>query len=84
VRVYDALMETETAMTVGTVALLAGVTARTLHHYDEIGLVSPDGHTDAGYRLYSRRNIERLQGGRWLGAVPFGRYCCQPPTAVLG
>jgi len=61
VRVYDALMETETALTVGAVARLAGVTVRTLHHYDDIGLVSPDEHTDAGYRLYSRRNIERLQ-----------------------
>lgn len=54
-------METGTALTVGAVARLAGVTVRTLHHYDEIGLVSPDGHTDAGYRLYSRRNIEQLQ-----------------------
>jgi len=61
VRVYDALVETETALTVGAVARLAGVTVRTLHHYDDIGLVSPDEHTDAGYRLYSRRNIERLQ-----------------------
>jgi DNA-binding transcriptional MerR regulator len=54
-------METEIALTVGAVARLAGVTVRTLHHYDEIGLVSPAEHTDAGYRLYSRRDIERLQ-----------------------
>lgn len=54
-------MESETALTVGTVARLAGVTVRTLHHYDEIGLVSPAAHTNAGYRLYSRRDIERLQ-----------------------
>lgn len=54
-------METETDLTVGTVARLAGISVRTLHHYDEIGLVSPDGHSDAGYRLYSRRNIARLQ-----------------------
>jgi len=54
-------METESDVTVGTVARLAGISVRTLHHYDEIGLVSPDGHSDAGYRLYSRRNIERLQ-----------------------
>ena len=54
-------MDTQTDLTVGVVARLAGVSVRTLHHYDEIGLVSPDGHSDAGYRLYSSRNIERLQ-----------------------
>jgi len=54
-------MDTETDLTVGAVARLAGISVRTLHHYDEIGLVSPDGHSDAGYRLYSRRNIARLQ-----------------------
>jgi len=61
VRVYGAGMETGSDVTVGTVARLAGISVRTLHHYDEIGLVSPDGHSDAGYRMYSRRNIERLQ-----------------------
>lgn len=54
-------METESALTVGTVARLAGVTVRTLHHYDEIGLVTPSDHTDAGYRLYSWQDIKRLQ-----------------------
>jgi len=54
-------MEAETALTVGAVARLAGVSVRTLHHYDEIGLVSPAEHTNTGYRLYSRRDIERLQ-----------------------
>jgi hypothetical protein len=38
---------------VGDVARLAGVTVRTLHHYDAIGLLVPSGSTDAGYRLYS-------------------------------
>ena len=54
-------MDEETPLTVGTAARLAGVTVRTLHHYDEIGLVSPSEHTDAGYRLYGRQEIERLQ-----------------------
>jgi hypothetical protein len=35
---------------VGQVAGLAGVTIRTLHHYDEIGLLSPSGRSAAGYR----------------------------------
>jgi DNA-binding transcriptional MerR regulator len=38
---------------VGRVADLAGVTVRTLHHYDEIGLVRPHGRSPAGYRRYS-------------------------------
>jgi DNA-binding transcriptional MerR regulator len=40
---------------------LAGVTVRTLHHYDRIGLVVPAGRTAAGYRTYRRAEIERLQ-----------------------
>lgn len=48
-------------MTVGGLARLAGVTVRTLHHYDEIGLVVPSGRTDARYRTYGQREIERLQ-----------------------
>lgn len=47
--------------TVGEVARSASVTVRTLHHYDEIGLVRPTGRTDAGYRLYGDADLERLQ-----------------------
>jgi DNA-binding transcriptional MerR regulator len=46
---------------VGKVAQLAGVTVRTLHHYDEIGLLSPSGRTSAGYRRYDDADLERLQ-----------------------
>jgi len=42
-------------------ARLAGVTVRTLHHYDRIGLLKPSGHTDAGYRLYRKHDLIRLQ-----------------------
>lgn len=54
-------MKTDTAMTVGKVARAAGLTVRTLHHYDEIGLVVPGARSDAGYRLYGRPEVERLQ-----------------------
>lgn len=54
-------MKVTEAMTVGEVARLAGVTVRTLHHYDEVGLVVPAGRTDAGYRTYGHDEIERLQ-----------------------
>ncbi|MFC4148147.1 MerR family transcriptional regulator [Micromonospora mangrovi] len=49
------------AYTVGQVARAAGVTVRTLHHYDEIGLLSPRGRTAAGYRRYDDADLERLQ-----------------------
>lgn len=47
--------------TVGQVAGLANVSVRTLHHYDEIGLVRPSGRSGAGYRLYDEDDLERLQ-----------------------
>lgn len=43
------------------VSKLAGVSVRTLHHYDEIGLLHPSSVTPAGYRLYGDRDLERLQ-----------------------
>src|SRR5262245_53733475 len=49
------------ALTVGTLAKRTGLTVRTLHHYDEIGLLSPSGRTDAGYRLYSDADVRRLE-----------------------
>lgn len=45
----------------GRVAGLAGVSVRTLHHYDEIGLVRPSARTAAGYRAYSAGDVERLR-----------------------
>ena|SRR5215211_1263307 len=47
--------------TVGSVAALSGVTIRTLHHYDEIGLLSPGGRSEAGYRIYEEPDIQSLQ-----------------------
>jgi MerR family transcriptional regulator, thiopeptide resistance regulator len=40
---------------------LAGVTMRTLRHYDRIGLLRPTARSGAGYRLYSRQDLARLQ-----------------------
>ena len=47
--------------TVGEVAKMAGVSVRTLHHYDEIGLLCPGGRSDGGYRLYVREDLDGLQ-----------------------
>ena len=48
-------------MKVKEVAGLVGISVRTLHHYDEIGLLKPEKITESGYRLYSDRNLEMLQ-----------------------
>ena len=49
------------AFTVGELAKLTGITVRTLHHYDQIGLVQPSDRSDAGYRLYGDGDVLRLQ-----------------------
>ena len=45
---------------VGELAALANLTVRTLHHYDNIGLLRPSARSDAGYRLYDRDDVARL------------------------
>ncbi|MET7747198.1 MerR family transcriptional regulator [Micromonospora sp. NPDC005367] len=47
-------------LTVGQVSADLGVTVRTLHHWDEIGLARPSLRTAAGYRLYTAGDLERL------------------------
>lgn len=47
-------------MKINDVAKLTGVTVRTLHYYDEIGLLAPSEITDAGYRLYDDSCLEKL------------------------
>ncbi len=59
------------ALTVGEVARLTGVTVRTLHHYDEIGLVPASDRTDAGHRRYDRAAVERLQEVLFYRALDF-------------
>ncbi|OJT89228.1 MerR family transcriptional regulator, partial [Clostridioides difficile] len=58
-------------LTVHEVVNLTGITARTLHYYDEIGLLKPSIVTEAKYRLYTDTDLCRLQevlffrGGRF-------------------
>ncbi|HYG27527.1 MAG TPA: MerR family transcriptional regulator [Caulobacteraceae bacterium] len=73
--------------TVKEVAKLSGVSVRTLHHYDEIGLLKPASVADNGYRYYGREELLRLQQilfhrelelpleaiGKVLGAPDFDR-----------
>ena len=48
-------------MTVAQMSKLTGVSVRTLHHYDQIGLLKPSQITEVGYRLYDQAALERLQ-----------------------
>lgn len=45
---------------VGELAAATGLTVRTLHHYDHVGLVRPSGRTAAGHRLYGESDVRRL------------------------
>ncbi len=49
------------ALEVGEVSRRTGVTVRTLHHYDQIGLLVPQDRSHAGYRRYSQADLERLR-----------------------
>jgi MerR family transcriptional regulator, thiopeptide resistance regulator len=53
-------MPAKTHWTVSQVARMAHVTVRTLHHYDDIGLLVPSARSRAGYRLYGEDDLERL------------------------
>ena len=57
---------------VGEVSRVAGVTVRTLHHYDEIGLVQPSSRSPSGYRQYDEPDLERLQEVLFFRELGFG------------
>ncbi|MDY0747173.1 MerR family transcriptional regulator [Paucibacter sp. R3-3] len=46
--------------TVGDLARRSGTTVRALHHYEKLGLLSPSGRSEAGYRLYSDADVQVL------------------------
>ncbi|HZD58920.1 MAG TPA: MerR family transcriptional regulator [Anaerolineae bacterium] len=58
--------------TVKAVADFAGISIRTLHHYDDIGLLKPAGTSPSGYRLYSNSDLERLQEILFFKELGFG------------
>ncbi|HET6432168.1 MerR family transcriptional regulator [Dyella sp.] len=77
-------------LTVGELAKRSGLTVRTLHHYDAIGLLSPSSRSGAGYRLYGQADIERLhriqalrQLGLPLADIGLALSGPQPPLAEL-
>jgi len=56
---------------VGALAKATGVSVRTLHHYDEIGLLVPSVRTPAGHRMYTAQDVQRLQQIHSLRAMGF-------------
>lgn len=58
--------------TVGEVAALAGVTVRTLHHYDRLGLLPPSRRGANGYRRYTTDDLARLQRVLFYRELEFG------------
>ena len=58
--------------TVGEVSRLSGVSVRTLHHYDDIGLLPAGGRTESGYRLYSDTDLQRLKRILFYRELDFG------------
>ena len=51
---------------VGDLARATGLTVRTLHHYDEIGLLTPADRSEGGHRLYGEQDVQRLYRIRLL------------------
>ena len=58
--------------TVGEVAALAHVSVRTLHHYDDIGLLRPSDRTAAGHRRYTEADLQRLRAILFYRELDFG------------
>ncbi|TFW34013.1 MerR family transcriptional regulator [Massilia horti] len=73
---------------VGELAARAHLTVRTLHHYDSIGLLRPSARSDAGYRLYNRQDVARLQQiqalrGFGMALSDIGKYLDSPEASAL-
>jgi DNA-binding transcriptional MerR regulator len=75
---------------IGELAKRTGLTVRALHHYDDIGLLTPSARSDAGYRLYNQTDIARLhriQALRRFGLslADIGAYLTRPdlPLATV-
>jgi DNA-binding transcriptional MerR regulator len=76
------------ALKVGELARRTGLTIRALHHYDEIGLLRPSLHTEAGHRLYTAGDVARLQQVLSLRQLGFsleevGRCLSRPDFSPL-
>jgi DNA-binding transcriptional MerR regulator len=74
--------------TVNKLAIMAGVSVRTLHYYDEVGLLKPESHTAAGYRLYNEKDLLSLQQIMFFRELGFNlndikKITCRPDFDVI-
>ncbi len=69
--VPDARADGHRRLKVGELARRTGVSVRTLHHYDEIGLLRPSHRTPTGHRLYGAEDVTRLQQVKSLRLLGF-------------
>jgi len=74
---------------VGELAKRTGLTVRTLHHYDSIGLLQPSARSDSGYRLYDPHDVARLHGiqalrGLGLALEDIGRLLADEGASLPG
>ena len=71
--------------TVHEVSELSGVSIRTLHHYDAVGLLKPTCVTQAGYRLYDDMALERLQTILFFRELQFssGYWNCRKNASAV-
>ena len=68
---------------VGELAKRSGLTVRTLHHYDAIGLLTPSARADNGYRLYNREDVARqLMAGLAMSQIMHGRRSAPPDVGL--
>lgn len=67
---------------IGELAKMTGLSIRTLHHYDSIGLLSPSARTPAGYRLYQHGDMDRLH--RIMALRKFGLSLADIANALAG
>lgn len=78
----------ESVLKVGVLARRTGLSVRALHHYDEIGLLSPSRRTASGHRLYGIEEVRRLQqivSLRQLGlSLDDIRECLARPDLPIG
>lgn len=62
---------TEDTYQIGDAANAAGLSLRTVRYYEEVGLVTPSGRTEGGFRLYSDADVQRLSVIKRLKPLAF-------------
>jgi MerR family copper efflux transcriptional regulator len=63
--------DTSAAMHIGEVAARTELSIRSLRHWEEVGLLTPSGRTDGGFRLYTERDVEKILAVRRMKPLGF-------------